>query len=324
MTGGAKPATLALVNDKGSVERSWSLDEGRRTVSLGRAPENDVVLPGAWVSRRHAMIQREEGGSHSIIDLGSANGTFVNGGRVHTPTRLRSGDLIQIGSRTTLTFFSRHEPAAPTVFDDEDERTVAFLEKEHITILICDIRNFTSLSEQIGDTRISSLLKRWSRAVSKIVAAHQGRIDKFIGDAVMALWPGAALRRHVHLALLCAGEIHRATARLGEAEGALPAPLRVCAAINTGEAVVGNIGVDGQRDFTAVGDAVNVAFRLEGLAGEPGRDILVGGDAVDHLDPVARDFFSPGEYQVKGKAKPVRALGTDFSRLAAYLRQIGG
>lgn len=318
----ASHAALTLVNDKGSVQRSWPLS-GKRTFTLGRAPENDVVLAGAWVSRRHAMVQVAEG-SCRLIDLGSANGTFINGARLHGPVRLRSGDLIQIGTRTTLTFFDEDEPAAPTIYDEEDEATVACLEKEQITILICDLCDFTSLSEEIGNTRISDLLKKWSRAVSKIVGAHGGRIDKFIGDAVMALWPGPQLRSHVHRALLCAVEIQRASRRLGR-ELDLPRELGIGAAINTGEAVMGNIGVDGQRDFTAVGDAVNVAFRLEGESGGPGREVIVGGAALAELDSGAMArFFSNATFTLKGKTHPVPAACADFTGANDYLRAVGG
>jgi len=227
--------------------------------------------------------------------------------------------------KLVLTFFDEDEAAAPTLFEDESEKTVAFLEKEQVTILICDIRNFTSLSERIGDSRISAIIKAWSREVARIVESHHGRIDKFIGDAVMALWPGESLRKNVHLAMVCAVEINKATIRLGEEQGNLPEPLGVCAAVNTGEAILGNIGVDGQRDFTAVGDAVNVAFRLEGQAGGSGRDILVGGGAAAAIDSETGPmYFQTGQYALKGKAQPVAAMGTDFDRLSSYLARVGG
>lgn len=316
------PTSLSLLDGKGSVVKTWPLT-GTKTYRIGRANTNDIVLDNTWVSRQHAMLQIEENGTVNAMDMGSANGTLVNGHRIYAPTPLRSGDLIQIGGKSTLTFLQNYRVEAPSNPIEEDEQTVAFMTKTKVTVLICDIRKFTSLSEKIGDQKISDIIKAWSSQTNTIIASHGGRIDKFIGDAVMALWiEGASLSQMVHQALTCAGEIAAMTAKLGEKINDLPWPLAIGAAINTGEAVVGNIGVDGNRDHTVIGDAVNVAFRLEGLTSTLAKDLLLGSETAAMLDQnLLAAYFTPCEYQVKGKSIPVMAHGCTFEQLRQYLAQ---
>ncbi len=300
--------------------QTWPLS-GKRTYRIGRSKSNDIVLSNSWTSRHHAMLQEEENGSFNAIDLGSSNGTSVNGHRIHTPTKLRSGDLIQIGSKSTLTFLHEcEEPAKQTPIDDLDEKTVAFLEKEQVTILICDIRNFTNLSENIGDQTISEFLKSWTRKVNQAVQHYQGNVDKFIGDAVMATWIGEdILQKNIHRALNCALQISKLTMTLAEDFPDIPKPLKVGGALNTGEAVVGNMGVDGNRDYTVIGDVVNVAFRLEEVTTKVKRDILIGEEAALQLGSNMTNVFSPYKYLVKGKKDPITAYACDFDQLEQYL-----
>ena len=312
-------ASLQLLDDKGSAIKAWELS-GKITYRVGRGPTNDIILAYSWVSRQHAMIQAEENGIHNAINLGSANGTFVNGRQIFTPTRLRNGDLIGIG-KTKLVFFQKEiEEAEKTGgLNDLDEMTVAFLQKEIVTILICDIRNFTRLSEEIGDHLISKLLTYWTNMAGDVVRKHDGIVDKFIGDAVMAMWTGGPnLRYNIRQALKTALDIDNFTQMIHRKIKEIPWELRTGAAINTGEAVVGNIGVDGQRDFTVVGDTVNVAFRLEEMTTQLNLDILVGSDAASHLKNIETHFTEKKMF-VKGKETVIKASGCSFKELKKYL-----
>jgi len=314
------PASIYLRNDLGNIVKTWPLS-GKKTYRIGRTKDNDIVLTNNRASRQHAMLQVEENGSFNIIDLGSSNGTSVNGRRIHTPTKLRSGDLIQVGGEITLTFLEdRPEiPKSDLLPVDLEDQTVAFIQKEQVTVLICDIRNFTSLSEEIGDQKISDILKLWSTKTNQIIQHYQGTVDKFIGDAVMATWIGkTSLQQSVHLALTCALKISDLTLELTEQIPNLPRPLRVGGALNTGEAVVGNIGVDGNRDYTVVGDVVNITFRLEEETSKIGKDILIGNDAACQLNDT-HEFFTPCKYMVKGKKDPITAYSCDFEQLRKYL-----
>ena len=313
-------ATLNLIDDKGGVTKSIPLI-GATTFRIGRAESNDMPLSYSWVSRQHAMVQIETNGAYNIIDLGSSNGTFVNGKRIYTPVRLRSGDMIKIG-RTPLVFLQEDEEITIAVLseDDPDEKTVAFVNKVTVTVLICDIHGFTHLSEEIGDSRISDLLQIWSPMVSDIVRNHDGIVDKFLGDAVMAMWTeGQDVGRNILQALKTALEISKATGNLNEKIPDLPAKLEIGAAINTGEAVMGNMGVDGQRDFTVVGDSVNVAFRLESLTDTAGGiDLIMGEETAAHLSDV-ENHFTARKYDIKGKEEEIQTYNCSFAQLKHYL-----
>ncbi len=311
-------ASLSQLNKQGSIIRTWPLT-AKSSFRIGRGPENDIILTNSWTSRQHAILQREENGLFNAIDLGSSNGTSINGQRIHTPTRLYSGDLLQIGSRTTLTFMQEGIPEQKKeIIAEDDERTVAFLEKNQVTILICDIRDFTSLSEEIGDKNISQLLKLWTAVIKTVIDRHQGGIDKFIGDAVMATWIGRGnLSRNIRQALSCALELSHETEKLGKKVN-LQKPLRIGAALNSGEAVVGNIGVEGGRDYTVIGDLVNVTFRLEELTGRTGKEVIIGAEAANKLKPLA-ESLTKGSYQVKGRREPVAAYTADFKQLETFL-----
>ena len=164
-----------------------------------------------------------------------------------------------------------------------------------ITVSFADIAGFTGLSERLGD-RIVPLLGAYLDLMSRQVAEHQGTVDKFIGDAVMAIWgapatnpdhAGAACRA----ALACVGELSRA-----ELVDDFGLPLQVRIGVNSGRALVGNIGSETRLNYTAIGDTVNIASRLESAGKIYGTSIIIGeetrrgaGDAilVRELDSIA-------------------------------------
>ncbi len=314
-------ASLTLMNEQGSELERWDFI-GKNTYRLGRADGNDIVLPFSWVSRKHAMVQVEENGVHNLIDLGSANGTTVNGRRIYTPTPLRTGDMVGIG-KTKLVFLQDELALAGQTIDEvelADNQTVAFVEKEIVTVLLCDIHGFTHLSEQLGDQQISQLLQIWSAKVTKLVRNHGGIVDKFIGDAVMAMWIGGKDQRSAILsAMQAVMAIKDATGIMGEKWPKTPLKLEIGSALNTGEAVVGNMGGSGRRDYTVVGDMVNVVFRLEGMTSqEDGVDLIVGRETASYLDEV-NAFFSPRTFTLKGKETPTEAFVCGFPQLSSYL-----
>lgn len=312
--------SISLLDLNGKTIETWPLTE-KKTYRIGRSKGNDVLIESSWVSRQHAMLQIEENGTVNVVDMGSANGTTVNDRRVYAPTALHSGDTIKIGGKSIL-LFSQETPAK-TNYDLEfaDEQTVAFISKAWITILICDIRRFTTLSEQIGAQQTSDIIKIWSRQANDIVKRYQGQVDKFIGDAVMAVWTERQSKRNTfNLALQCAVNLAEMTSELGDKIGDLPWKLSVGGAINTGEAAIGNIGVDGNRDYTVIGDTVNIAFRLEDLTEKVGKDFLIGNDAAALIDTkLLNTYFSPYQYQLKGKTSPVTAYGCTLVQLQQYL-----
>ena len=150
-----------------------------------------------------------------------------------------------------------------------------------MTVMFVDMAGFTGLSERIGD-RIIPLLSRYFDVLSAQVQSHGGTIDKFIGDAVMAFWGAPRLsashaRDCCRAALACT----RAIAEAGLADDA-DKPIRIRIGINSGDMLVGNIGSEVRLNYTVIGDAVNIASRLESANKIYGSEIIIG-DATRRL-----------------------------------------
>jgi adenylate cyclase len=144
-----------------------------------------------------------------------------------------------------------------------------------LTVLFADIAGFTGLSERLGD-RIIPLLSGYLDIMSREVSAAGGTIDKFIGDAVMAFW-GAPAANADHAVDACRAALTCQSAlRASGLTDDRGQPLKVRIGINTGEMLVGNIGSEYRLNYTVIGDAVNVASRLEGANKAYGTDIIIG------------------------------------------------
>ena len=197
---------------------------------------------------------------------------------------------------------------------ETDGNQLSGTERE-VTILFADIRRFTRLSEGMKARDVVKLLNEVFQLASDRILAHGGTIDKFIGDSVMAYF-GAPVPRtdHAQSAVAAAIDIERAMAERHPdptREGGVPVSIGI--GIHTGVVVVGTIGSDRRTDFTAIGDAVNVAHRLEKLA-RPS-EILVS-EAVQRR---VRDAFKlrfEGERQLSGRLEPVHVYSVDLAPAA--------
>ncbi|MBI3326107.1 MAG: adenylate/guanylate cyclase domain-containing protein [Nitrospinae bacterium] len=149
--------------------------------------------------------------------------------------------------------------------------------RRHITVLFSDIRGFTSISEQLGPEQVVAFLGDYLPQAARIVFKHGGTVDKFIGDAVMAIFGspktyGDDARRAVQTGIELIELIKVVAPKWSTVIGR---PMKVGVGVNSGDAVVGSIGAEIRADFTAIGDTVNLASRLEGLTKELGVSMLV-------------------------------------------------
>jgi adenylate cyclase len=174
-----------------------------------------------------------------------------------------------------------------------------------VTLLFSDIRGFTTLSESRRPEEVVALLNRYFSLQVDVVFRHRGSLDKFIGDCIMAIW-GAPLddREHARNAVACALDMADTLAAFKRELGAETLDFDVGIGVHSGPAVVGLIGSDKRREYTAIGDTVNVASRIEGLTKEAKRRILVSRDTME-LCGDAFDFEPAGSYKPKGRAKEV-------------------
>jgi adenylate cyclase len=159
--------------------------------------------------------------------------------------------------------------------------------RRELTILFSDVVNFTGITESAEPAQVMLYTSRYFSAVSEAVMASKGTIDKFIGDGVMAFW-NAPAEDPDHALNACAGALAflRANDRLNaefEREG-WPA-YRTRIGLHTGDAVVGNIGSEDRMNYTALGAAVNLAARLEGLNKNYGTSILVSAALRERASP---------------------------------------
>ncbi len=195
-----------------------------------------------------------------------------------------------------------------TLLEGPEGAQLAGAERE-VTILFADIRSFTRLSEGLKASDVVGLLNDVFQLASDCILARSGTIDKFIGDSVMAYF-GAPVpcEDHASQAVQAAIDIQRAVARRNAAEPPPAHGVEVGVGIHTGPVVVGTIGSDRRSDFTAIGDAVNVAHRLEKLS-QPG-EILVSEAVQRRVRDVVRLRFE-GERQLSGRVEPVHVYSVD-------------
>lgn len=296
--------------------------------TIGRDADNGIILTDQWMSRHHAMLQLMDNGEYYLIDLGSRNGTFINSRRVNIPTPIFHGDLITFG-QTNIHFHKQsrhleHTHGLATATQQRDEAITGLLHvRRLISVLVIDIRDFTGLTRQLEEQVLSSLVGSWFRYAGEIIRRHGSWVDKYIGDAVMAVWIHGSWEINVQdipkpfRALL---EIQAMTSQLHAAYG-LTLPLQIGAGINTGFAMIGNTGSGDRPDYTALGDTVNAAFRLENSTKQLGVDLAIGPTAYQYLQQWAGKSlsFSDSTVELKGYDTPMQVYAGTFATLAQIL-----
>ena len=170
-------------------------------------------------------------------------------------------------------------------------------EKRYCTFLFTDVRGFTVLSETKPPEEVTAIMNKALTIQAKAVQEHGGMVDKYIGDAMMAIFNAPIdLAKHEEAAMKAALQIKHEmqAAELG---------IDIGIGINAGEAVLGNMGSETRFDYTAIGDAVNTAARLESATKEVGVDLLIGESTAQVVD---YELQSLKPIKVKGKAKPLK------------------
>ncbi len=252
--------------------------------SVGRAAANTLVLDSPKVSRLHALIQLQNIGEFWLIDLGSSNGTFLNKRRVHHPVRLHDQDKILIGGR--LFIFRQPEEISPEYQTTIAERTIQEIENVSCWLLVADIVGFTPLSRSLVSERLAALVGGWFATCKKIIEEHDGTINKYLGDGILAYWHESDATPEGIAATITA---------LKKAQ-ALAEP-RFRFIVHFGLAAIGGVASLGEESLMGV--EVNVAFRLEKLAASLGEACGLSDAASSKLE----GFISSrrlGDYELRG------------------------
>jgi adenylate cyclase len=198
------------------------------------------------------------------------------------------------------------DPRQVKQLQDNPSSLVLGGERRYCTFLFSDVRGFTALSEKLEPEQVTEIMNKALTIQADAVKKYGGMVDKYIGDAMMAIFNAPIdLPKHETVAVLCAEEIQEniKKANLG---------IEIGLGINSGFAVIGNMGSNTRFDYSAIGDAVNLAARLESSTKEVGEDIVIGYDTISACDfdneivlKKLDDIF------VKGKKKPIQIYTLD-------------
>jgi len=194
------------------------------------------------------------------------------------------------------------DPRQVKKLQENPESLVLGGERRYCTFLFTDVRGFTAMSEKLEPEQVTEIMNKALTIQADAVKDYGGMVDKYIGDAMMAIFNAPIdLPEHEHVAILCAKQIQQ---KIQQAD----LGVEIGIGVNSGYAVVGNMGSETRFDYTAIGDAVNLAARLESSTKEVGRDIVIGYDTVKNCNIYVdklEDIF------VKGKEKPIQIYTLD-------------
>ena len=252
--------------------------------SIGRSPKNTIVLDSPKVSRRHAIINLQNGGEFWLIDLGSSNGTLLNKRRIHQPLRLSDYDQIVIGD--SIFTFRQPEELTDDVRTMFIESTIRNIENVPCWLLVADVENFTLLSRSLTSDRLAELIGGWVATCKDIIEVHSGMIDKYLGDGFFAYW-----REDEN----AAKNVAAALDRLKQAQARQEPHFRQ--ALHFGLVAIGGVPSMGQESL--MGKDVNFVFRMEKLAASLGISLLTSAAGKAKLGSLVK-CESAGAHELKG------------------------
>ena len=193
------------------------------------------------------------------------------------------------------------DPRQVKKLQDNPESLVLGGERRYCTFLFTDVRGFTAMSEKLEPEEVTKIMNKALTIQADAVKKYGGMVDKYIGDAMMAIFNAPIdLINHESVAVLCANEIQEniKKANLG---------VEIGIGVNTGYAVVGNMGSETRFDYTAIGDAVNLAARLESSTKEVGKDIIIGYNTIKTENFSSEIILEKlKNIYVKGKKEPIQ------------------
>jgi adenylate cyclase len=267
-----------------------------RAVALALAVLGAVVSLNAWLYLGHRLVLPL---ASALVMIGFA---FA--------LNMSYGYLVESRSKRALArLFGTYVPPGLVIemVKNPGGYSMAASTRE-LTVMFCDMRGFTQLAETMEPTQLQALLNTVFSRLTEVIRAHNGTIDKYMGDCVMAFWGApVAMPDHATQAVAAALDMAAAVQALNRehARQGLPA-IGVGIGINTGAMCVGDMGSDVRRSYTVIGDAVNLAARLEGLSRVYGVDVI----ASEHTHEQAPGFVwqELDRVQVKGKVASVNVF----------------
>jgi len=289
--------TARLLHEE--TQQVWQLADA---VSLiGRRVSCAVVIDCHSVSREHARLEHKMSGWY-VLDLGSANGTLVNGVPVQSTMRLKHGDILRLGERI-LRFEDDGAKHAPP--DEPPEAGGATIlsrpEALPVIMLVADLEGFTGMSAAMESSDLASAVRKWCDECRSILDQFGGCLDKFIGDCVFAWWQGGELELR-EKALAAA----RAILAIPSPPGA--PPFRCGAALHRGQVALCRLP---NKSHTLLGSAVNATFRMEALTRPLKQPLLLSAAFMQGFEPNGTSFVSHGTHALKGIPEPMEVFAPE-------------
>src|SRR5688572_5082905 len=184
-------------------------------------------------------------------------------------------------------------------------------ELRELTLMFCDIRGFTKISEALDPQALTQLMNSFLTPMTRVIQDHEGTIDKYIGDCIMAFWNAPLdIGNHAEKAILAALDMRvglkelNATMAAGATEGDPAIEIKIGIGLNSGIGCVGNMGSEQHFNYSVLGDAVNIASRLEALSPAYGIDLVIGEETAESASEMA--LLELDRVRVKGKILPVQ------------------
>jgi adenylate cyclase len=307
------------VNAAATIERAAFLTPEQPVATVGSIPL--LALLTALAAARFGIVKGLGVSAGLTVGyLALAAQAFDRGQLVNLVYPLLAVWLSYVGVATYYVVFEERHTRflrgamgrylSPSVMDEIVRRPETLRlggEKREMTVLFSDIRGFTSLSEQLDPQELVALLNEYLTAMTNVVYRHDGVLDKYMGDAIMAFWNGPVTQPdHARRACLTALDMIQTLRELHARwqERGIP-PLNMGVGLNSGVMSVGNMGSDTRFDYTVIGDAVNLASRLEGTNKEYGTNIVISQSTLDLVKDEGFVVRPLDLVAVKGKLQPV-------------------
>lgn len=255
------------------------------TCSIGRSPDNSLSLPDSEVSRRHAIIQAQGEREFWLVDLGSANGTHVNGRRISQSVRLHNSDVIRMATNELefcTEILSSMHPASQQVMAS----TMIHIRQAQCWLMVADIIGSTKLAQTLSSSQYPRMTGNWFKNCRQVIDECGGHMSKYLGDGFFCYWDDTQDG---------AIQVRQAVAKLYEAQLKANPPFRLV--LHFGGVALGTVPT--MNELNLHGPEVNYVFRVEKVASNLNKTVLFTEAAMKKLG-AEKEVHLAGECSVEG------------------------